>query len=387
MMAQKRKGVWKFKRKDRAYWYIRFFDQSGQLRTESTDTEDEQVAEAKRQDKESDLNNGRYRAPDGLGWGDFREAYETEALPSLAENSRTKRIQILNQFEEAIGPKHMKDLTHRAISRYTAKRQADKRAPTTVKADLAHLRSAFRWAKDQGMLSELPKFPAVKIPKGSNKVRLRVAGRITLEEFERLLMKAPSPSWKLILALAWYCGMRRAEAVNVCGEHIRLDDHVIEIPANKAGDEAATVFITAELDRVLRKRWPDGKIPRGRLVTPDEFPGDIRQVSKRFAVIARKAAVKGTGKDGFCTLHDLRRSFGSRWAAKVPAQVLQRMMRHSHIATTLDYYADVDQAALSLLWPESKAEGVPATVPEAVPDLDTSSVEERNTLNLERSER
>lgn len=40
--------------------------------------------------------------------------------------------------------------------------------------------------------------------------------------------------------------------------------------------------------------------------------------------------------------HDMRRSFGSRYAAVVPAPVLQRLMRHSDIKTTLTYYADVD---------------------------------------------
>ncbi len=38
----------------------------------------------------------------------------------------------------------------------------------------------------------------------------------------------------------------------------------------------------------------------------------------------------------------MRRSFGSRYAAVVPAPVLQRLMRHSDIKTTLTYYADVD---------------------------------------------
>lgn len=390
-MRQKRKSVWKFKRPDRESWYIRFFDQTGKLRTESTETDDEDAAESIRSDKESDLNNGRYRAPDGMGWGDFRDAYETEALPSLAPNSRSKRQQIFDQFEEAIAPKHMKDITTRAVSRYAALRQSKGRKPSTVKADLAHLRSAFQWAKGQGMLTELPKFPVVKLSKGSNKVRVRGAARITLEEFERLLMKAPSEAWRTILAFAWHCGMRRHEALNVCGEHVRLDEHVIEIPSNKAGDEAATVFITPELDKVLRERWPDGKLPKGRLAPLDEFPGDIRQLSKRFAVIAKRATVKGSGKAGFCTMHDLRRNFGSRWAAKVPAQVLQRMMRHSHISTTMDYYADVEQAALSLLWPEKKTEGVPASVPQAakarVADQEQSTEAETNVNLATNSER
>jgi hypothetical protein len=43
-------------------------------------------------------------------------------------------------------------------------------------------------------------------------------------------------------------------------------------------------------------------------------------------------------------MHSLRKGFGCRYAAKVPAQVLQKLMRHSNIKTTMDYYANVDDA-------------------------------------------
>src|SRR5262249_19009903 len=44
------------------------------------------------------------------------------------------------------------------------------------------------------------------------------------------------------------------------------------------------------------------------------------------------------------TMKSLRRGFGCRYAGKVPAQVLQKLMRHSNIAITMDYYANVDAA-------------------------------------------
>ncbi len=113
------------------------------------------------------------------------------------------------------------------------------------------------------------------------------------------------------------------------------------------------MLITPELDRELRRRWPDGRLPDGLLIA--EAASDSQELSKQFRRIARRAAVRGNGRDGFCVLHDLRRNFGSRWAGKAPAQVLQRMMRHASINTTLEFYADVEQAALRLLWPEPAA--------------------------------
>ena len=50
----------------------------------------------------------------------------------------------------------------------------------------------------------------------------------------------------------------------------------------------------------------------------------------------------------------LRRGFGCRYAGKVPAQVLQKLMRHANIKTTMDYYANVDEAAEAAILGEQR---------------------------------
>ena len=46
------------------------------------------------------------------------------------------------------------------------------------------------------------------------------------------------------------------------------------------------------------------------------------------------------------TMKTLRAGFGCRYAGRVPAQVLQKLMRHANIKTTMDYYANVDDAVM-----------------------------------------
>ena len=78
-------------------------------------------------------------------------------------------------------------------------------------------------------------------------------------------------------------------------------------------------------------RFLDGRIPGGdRLVTVDA-------IGHRIVRLAKRAGVK-------LNMRVLRRGFGCRYAGKVPAQVLQKLMRHSNIAITMDYYANVDEA-------------------------------------------
>ena len=65
-------------------------------------------------------------------------------------------------------------------------------------------------------------------------------------------------------------------------------------------------------------------------------------MSDRVVRLARKAGVR-------LTMHTLRKGFGCRYAGKVPAQVLQKLMRHSNIRITMDYYANVDDAAMQAI--------------------------------------
>jgi hypothetical protein len=68
---------------------------------------------------------------------------------------------------------------------------------------------------------------------------------------------------------------------------------------------------------------------------------------------------KAAGK--FASAHDLRRTFGTRWAKLVMPAVLKRLMRHSAIQTTMTYYVDLDSAEVAdqlwASWGNSQTEG------------------------------
>ena len=62
-------------------------------------------------------------------------------------------------------------------------------------------------------------------------------------------------------------------------------------------------------------------------------------ISRRVVRLAKRAGVK-------LTMHSLRKGFGCRYAGQVPAQVLQKLMRHSNITLTMNFYANVDDAVM-----------------------------------------
>ena len=49
-----------------------------------------------------------------------------------------------------------------------------------------------------------------------------------------------------------------------------------------------------------------------------------------------------TSRIKYASAHDLRRSFGTRWAKRFMPAVLQTLMRHESISTTMTFYVDLD---------------------------------------------
>lgn len=74
-----------------------------------------------------------------------------------------------------------------------------------------------------------------------------------------------------------------------------------------------------------------------RFTDRDGTPLLVGGISERVRYLAKKAGERIDYKA-------LRRGFGCRYAGKVPAQVLQKLMRHRKIETTMTYYANVDDA-------------------------------------------
>ena len=92
----------------------------------------------------------------------------------------------------------------------------------------------------------------------------------------------------------------------------------------------------------------------GRPLHWQEVGRIVSRIGKRAGVV-----VNSDGKPA--SAHDLRRSFRSRWARRVMPAVLQRLMRHGNITTTMGYYVALDADELAdELWENHAGNGAPA---------------------------
>lgn len=326
--------------------------------TRSAKTSNRRDAERSAAKWEAELREGRYHAPSRITWEAFRERYEAEVLPGLAKTTDEKVSTVFNSIEKHISPYLLRDMTAERISVYQAKLREDGRSETTIKGHTAHLMAALKWAVRIGFLPHAPK---VDIPKRAKASKLMKGRPITAEEFDRLLAKVPAvvgddvaESWQHYLEGLWLSGLRLGESLNLWWdgtEGVRVDMSgrrpMLLIPAEHekghrdrvlpiAPEFAEFLAKTPEAERTGRVLRPGAKRIKGRHLSA------IR-VGRLVCDIGIKAGVKvntdaRTGKVKYASAHDLRRSFGQRWAARVMPQILMELMRHESIETTMRYY-------------------------------------------------
>jgi integrase len=336
--------VWVQSMGDRPHLTLQWHDPvTGQRRSKSAQTCNPLDAEKARADLEYELNHGLYQEGSRMAWETFRATFEHEYVAALCKNSRRNYQATLNSFERACRPGRIDLVTARTVSAFAAAmRSADlprgKRGmePTTIKMRLRFLYTTLRWAVEQGLLAKCPPFPKVKVPD-------KKPQPVPAESFERLLARAPDAQLRAYLLCGWLAGLRLEEAFNLEWQESEtvpyLDlarDRIILPGGAVKGKRDQWVPLDPELRKVLESLPRHGRRVF-RFVGWRGRPLSLKGVSKCVTRLAREAGVK-------LTMKTLRRGFGCRYAGKVPAQVLQKLMRHSTIKTTMDYYANVDDA-------------------------------------------
>jgi integrase len=346
----------------RKFFYMRYTDPiTGKAVAKSTGERTRSKAERVAAKWEADLQEGRYKSPSKVTWDEFRERYETEVLAALADKTYLKVSGVFNAIEEHVNPVKLITLDAEQISRLQRALRDKGLAESTIKGHLAHLKAALNWAKGQKLISEVPVISMPKRAKGSKSKNPMKGRPITGEEFDRMLEKVPevveekrATSWRHYLRGLWLSGLRLEEslelywdrddklAVDVSGRRFML-----RIPGElEKGNEDRLLPIAPEFEEFLAAT-PEAE-RTGRVFNPQarRRHGDslhVFQVSNTVAEIGETAGVKvstcaRTGRIKYASAHDLRRSFGERWAQLVMPQLLMELMRHESIDTTMRYY-------------------------------------------------
>ena len=177
-------------------------------------------------------------------------------------------------------------------------------------------------------------------------------------------------SWRNYLKGLWASGLRLTESLELCWDR---DDKLcvdmsgkrpmLRIPGElEKGNQDRLLPIAPEFAEFLSLTPKEQRT--GYVFNPGSRRASARlsaaTVGRTISEIGEKAGAKVNTDQGgnvkYASAHDLRRSFGERWASRVMPQVLMELMRHESIDTTMRYYVGRNaQATADVLWQAHEA--------------------------------
>lgn len=369
------------KPKSRRFFLAQWDDPvTGDTKTESTKTSIRREAERYAARLEDELNAGTYKRAVAVLWSEARERYEAEAAPGKREKSQLKTQSMFNAIETHFKPKLLQAVADPGlISRYQAKLRDSDLSAYTIKGHLSELRMFLGWCADIGLLAT-SRLPRIKMPELGQAMKGRP---ITVEEFDRLLLhfarigndpdipriKALKPEfipgWQHFARGLWLSGLRLEESMKLhwtSDRQLGLDftgrRPMMRIQAaHEKGKRFRLLPITPDFAEFLQQT-PE-KDRHGFVFNPvtvgrGHLGGAYRpshQHAGRIISAAGKAAGIRVSETKFASAHDLRRAFGYRWSKLVMPKVLQELMRHESIQTTMHFYVgQLAEDAADAVW-------------------------------------
>lgn len=303
------------------------------------------------------------RGVDGCGWDYFRERFEGEHLASLAKNSHGAYHCALDHFERIVKLSSVALVTNDHVSIVKGKLLSEGRPASSVTNILTHCRAAFKWAERIGMLRRAPHFTMPRIGK-----RKLMRGRaINDAEFQKMLTfchvpygKERAAEWRRLLELIRLSGLRLEETTIASWDAPPLQvfpdakpyPHLLYyVEAHKAREDELAP-ITPPFTKWLRSVPKSAR--HGLLAPVHGLRGQVLEhdkIGRAITAIGEAAGIVVSAEGKFASAHDLRRAFGREWAQKVKPAVLQRMMRHRSITTTMAFYAHLESEDIgAALW-------------------------------------
>jgi len=306
---------------------------------------------------ESELREGRYKTRNRMTWEEFILNYHDEKLASLAEATGEAADSAFNHATRTIKPERLSDLTTARLADMQLILRREGMRETTIATHLRQLRVALSWAVRRGYLRTMP---IIEMPQRAKGVTQVMRGRaVTGEEMDRMIEKVPSErkrepeKWQQLPRGLNLSGLRLGEALALSWD----DDSTISVCM--AGRYPALRIFAESQKNHQDKLLPIApefvefllatpKAERHGLVFGIYGVGDrsisTKRASRYISAIGKAAkVVTNKSESRFATAHDLRRSFGTRWARKLTPAILRDLMRHSCVETTMKDY--IDQSA------------------------------------------
>lgn len=298
-------------------WYARIFDtESGKIRYESLGT----AKKAEAFERLAEMKASGTFSGDGKKRVTFKDAFDTyiKHLESRnASHHSINRAQFVARTMKSVWTLNIAGVEKKALLDAFDETRTGKKA-SSYNNEKNILKTALKYAIEVFDLDIRNPAEIIK----SRKAQMAERDFWTPDQIDRILDKAPRPTYRIVWALMAFAGLRIHEAIKAKPEDI-IDGHLYVIGK---GNKAAKVPVSSRLKKEI------------------EIAGDAWKpyaINAQLKVLKKAAATAITdGFQGEATNHRFRHSFASnliRSGANIKA--VQLLMRHSNIQMTLNTYS------------------------------------------------
>lgn len=296
---------------------------------------------------------GEYIEKDSTKFYDYAEKMIEEQLElnEISESTYDRKLETLKMLSE-ISEMELQDITEIAIKEFFKKKLHY--AQSCIDKIFQLMNWVLKKAVKQKIILENP-LDDFKIPKSKQK-KVKVRG-LTIEEQSKLLdvLKNENIRYSEIMLISMFTGMRGGEVCALSIEDINFSRKTITVSKTVSRNKHKEAYINDNTKteagmRVLHInddmlsffKKIIGKRKSGRLFSSTN--GKIlttQQVNYQFWALMNKGGILDTSVAGKVNLHSLRHTFASRCIeGGMPAKVLQTVLGHKDISTTLNVYCD-----------------------------------------------
>ena len=350
------KELWNKER--RFCWIVRWHETNGRKRGKLFDKKRE--AEKFALKLQESVNAGRQDEPQKIKLKYFIREHKKLMKNQVSEATLADQIRVLRFLEEFLGPDRLLvKISSRDAEAFIAHRLQQKLSLATVNKDIRTLKRIFNLAiEPRGYIREDCN-PFAKIKQ--RKLTPKTIRYLSTKEYHALIENNDKLWWKAFISVAYCCGLRKGEILNLTWSDVDFINQLIHVRAKeKSKDNLAWESKTHENRSVPMPEQTAQHLANLQaeaqegfsyvFISPERF-GLITLLQKSakwsnlkaiknnlnrdFDVVRRRAGIAK------CTVHDLRRSAITNWAQALPIQAVQQFAGHSNITTTKKYYLAV----------------------------------------------